>query len=240
MRTRRLAAALAATALVLTACDGGAEDGAPVAADPDGTDGSGDEQAAGDDGADPDGGSSDGDGSEDGTGDGSEDGTGDGSGDDALPVSTFTLEPIDAPRSVVDIRVAEIIIEFDGEVTDEGTLLTLEEPILFDFDSDRLKPEAREALDDIAEVLAYYPDAPVQVLGHTDDQGSADYNLGLSQRRADAVAQALTERGIPTDRLTAEGRGLTEPVASNDDEEGRAQNRRVEVLIEGVEPPATD
>jgi outer membrane protein OmpA-like peptidoglycan-associated protein len=232
MRTRRLAAALAATALVLAACDGGAEDGGPVAADPDGTDGSGDEQAAGDDGADPDGGSSD--------GDGSEDGTAGGSDDDALPVSTFTLEPIDAPRSVVDIRVAEIIIEFDGEVTDEGTLLTLEEPILFDFDSDRLKPEAREALDDIAEVLAYYPDAPVQVLGHTDDQGSADYNLGLSQRRADAVAQALTERGIPADRLTAEGRGLTEPVASNDDEEGRAHNRRVEVLIEGVEPPATD
>jgi outer membrane protein OmpA-like peptidoglycan-associated protein len=228
MRTRRLAAALAATALVLTACDGGAEDDAPMAADPDGDDGSGDEQGTGDDVADPDGGSSDGDGSED------------GSGDDELPVSTFTLEPIDAPRSVVDIRVAEIIIEFDGEVTDEGTLLTLEEPILFDFDSDRLKAEAREALDDIAEVLAYYPDAPVQVLGHTDDQGSADYNLGLSQRRADAVTQALTERGIPADRLSADGRGLTEPVASNDDEEGRAQNRRVEVLIEGVEPPATD
>jgi outer membrane protein OmpA-like peptidoglycan-associated protein len=228
MRTRRLAAALAATALVLTACDGGAEDDAPMAADPDGDDGSGDEQGTGDDVADPDGGSSDGDGSED------------GSGDDELPVSTFTLEPIDAPRSVVDIRVAEIIIEFDGEVTDEGTLLTLEEPILFDFDSDRLKGEAREALDDIAEVLAYYPDAPVQVLGHTDDQGSADYNLGLSQRRADAVTQALTERGIPADRLSAEGRGLAEPVASNDDEEGRAQNRRVEVLIEGVEPPATD
>jgi outer membrane protein OmpA-like peptidoglycan-associated protein len=231
MRTRRfataLATALAVAALVLTACDGGAEDGSTVAADPEG-DGSGDEQGDGEEATDPDGGAGDGDGSED----GSEDGE--------LPVSTFTLEPIDAPRSVVDIRVAEIIIEFDGEVTDEGTLLTLEEPILFDFDSDRLKPEAREALDDIAEVLAYYPDAPVQVLGHTDDQGSADYNLGLSQRRADAVAQALTQRGIPADRLTAEGRGLTEPVASNGTEDGRAANRRVEVLIEGVEPPTTD
>jgi outer membrane protein OmpA-like peptidoglycan-associated protein len=225
MRPRRCLVALATAALVLAACDPGSEEGAVTA---DGEDPGAPADVAGEDGAD-DAASADAEGADGDTT----------AAEPTLPVSTFTLEPIDAPRSVVDIRVAEIIVEFDGEVTDDGTLLTLEEPILFAFDSDRLKPEAREALDDVAEVLAYYPDAAVQVLGHTDDQGSADYNLGLSQRRADVVAEALTQRGIPAGRFTVEGRGLTEPVASNEAEDGRAANRRVEILIEGVEPPAT-
>jgi outer membrane protein OmpA-like peptidoglycan-associated protein len=157
-----------------------------------------------------------------------------------VPVSEVTVEPIDAPRSSADIRVAEIIVEFDGEVTDEGTVLTLEEPILFDFDSAELKAGSREALDDIAEVLAYFEGAPVQVIGHTDDQGGRDYNLGLSQDRADAVLVGLRERGIAADRMSAEGRAFDEPVASNGSEEGRAQNRRVEVLIVGVTPPDED
>lgn len=158
----------------------------------------------------------------------------------APPVSTVTTRPVDSPASDVEIRVGEIIVEFDGEVTDEGTVLTLEEPILFDFDSAELKSSSGEPLDDIAEVLAFYGDAPVEVVGHTDDQGSAEYNLDLSQRRADAVLDALRERGIDGARMTSEGRGFDEPVASNDTEEGRAENRRVEVLIVGVEPPDTD
>jgi len=157
-----------------------------------------------------------------------------------VPVSTIRTYPVDAPESAAEIRVAEIIVEFDGEVDDEGTLLTLEEPILFDFDADQLKSSAAGPLDDIAEVLDFYGDAPVQVIGHTDDQGSADYNQGLSQRRADAVTQALTSRGIDAGRITSEGRGFDDPVTSNDTDEGRAQNRRVEVLIVGVEPPETD
>jgi outer membrane protein OmpA-like peptidoglycan-associated protein len=156
------------------------------------------------------------------------------------PVTVVTVEPLDATISSGEIRVAEIIVEFDGEVTDEGTVLTLEEPILFDFDSADLKPEAREALDDVAEVLAYFEGAPVQVIGHTDDQGGRDYNLGLSQDRADAVLVGLRERGIAADRMSAEGRAFDEPVASNDSEGGRAQNRRVEVLIVGVTPPDED
>lgn len=155
----------------------------------------------------------------------------------ALPMSTITTRPVDAPASDVEIRIGEIIVEFDGEVTDEGTVLTLEEPILFDFDSADLKSSAAGPLDDIAEVLAFYGDAPVEVVGHTDDQGSADYNLDLSRRRAAAVFEALRERGIDEARMSSEGRGFDDPVTSNDTEEGRAQNRRVEVLIVGVEPP---
>jgi OmpA-OmpF porin, OOP family len=70
--------------------------------------------------------------------------------------------------------------------------------------------------------------------------GSAEFNLDLSERRAAAVTDGLTGRGIDASRITSTGRGLTEPVATNDTDEGRAQNRRVEVLIVGVEPPATD
>lgn len=158
----------------------------------------------------------------------------------AAPVSTVTTRPVDAPESDAEIRVGEIIVEFDGEVTDEGTVLTLEEPILFDFDSDQLKSSAAGPLDDIAEVLEFYVDAPVQVIGHTDDQGSAEYNLGLSQRRADAVMEALADRGVDTGRMISAGRGFENPVASNDTEQGRAENRRVEVLIEGVEPPEAE
>lgn len=158
----------------------------------------------------------------------------------APPTSTVTTRPVDAPASDVEVRVGEIIVEFDGEVTDEGTLLTLEEPILFDFDSADLKSSAAEPLDEIAEVLDFYGDAPVEVVGHTDDQGGADYNLDLSQRRADAVFDALVERGIDAGRMSSDGRGFEEPVAANDTEDGRAQNRRVEVLIVGVEPPDTD
>jgi outer membrane protein OmpA-like peptidoglycan-associated protein len=152
--------------------------------------------------------------------------------------TTLERETLETPRTEAEIRVGEIILEFEGQVTDDGTVLTIEEPILFDFDSAVLRPGAGDALDDIAEVLAFYPDAPVQVLGHTDDVGSDAYNLDLSQRRADAVTDALVDRGVSSDRMTSEGRGLREPVASNDTDQGRAQNRRVEVLIVGVEPPS--
>jgi outer membrane protein OmpA-like peptidoglycan-associated protein len=217
-------ALLLASVLLLGACS---DDGAPTEDDGDAT--------AVDDGAEDDGADDGGEGPEDG-------GEGDGEdGDDdvasAAPVSEVTVEPIDAPRSSAEIRVAEIIVEFDGEVTDDGTVLTLEEPILFDFDSATLRSGSREALDDVAEVLAFYEGAPVQVIGHTDDQGSREYNLGLSQDRAAAVVAGLRERGIGADRLSAEGRAFDEPVADNDSDEGRAQNRRVEVLIVGVVPP---
>lgn len=153
------------------------------------------------------------------------------------PVSTVTIDPIDAPRSSTELRVGEIILEFDGEVTDEGTVLTLDEPILFDLDSAELKPESQEPLDDIAEVVAFYEEAPVQVIGHTDDQGSREYNLNLSEQRAEAVVASLVERGIPTRRLTSEGRAFDEPVATDATEVGRAANRRVAVLLVGVVPP---
>jgi outer membrane protein OmpA-like peptidoglycan-associated protein len=103
--------------------------------------------------------------------------------------------------------------------------------ILFDLDEDTLRPESEPTLDEIAELLEDRPDMKLDIVGHTDNQGTAEYNLDLSQRRAASVVEALVDDyDIDADRLTASGAGLTQPVASNDTEEGRAKNRRVELV----------
>jgi outer membrane protein OmpA-like peptidoglycan-associated protein len=105
--------------------------------------------------------------------------------------------------------------------------------ILFDFDKDVVKPDSKPQLDEIAKLMQGKPDLKLKVVGHTDNQGTAEYNLDLSQRRAANVVAALTSSyGISADRLTAEGAGLTQPIAPNDTEEGRAKNRRVELVAQ--------
>jgi len=102
--------------------------------------------------------------------------------------------------------------------------------ILFDLDKATLKPESKPTLDEIAKLLTSKPDLKLKIVGHTDNQGGADYNLDLSRRRAASVVAALVSQyGIAADRLTTEGAGMTQPIASNDTEDGRARNRRVEL-----------
>jgi OOP family OmpA-OmpF porin len=103
--------------------------------------------------------------------------------------------------------------------------------IYFETDSDILSSESDEALEEISELLNTRPDLGLLVVGHTDNQGGHDYNTDLSKRRALATVKALVDRfGISADRLTAEGVGFLAPVASNDTEQGRALNRRVELV----------
>ncbi len=103
--------------------------------------------------------------------------------------------------------------------------------ILFDFDQDTIKPESKPTLDEIAKLLGAKPDLKLKIVGHTDNQGTPEYNLGLSQRRAASVASTLVAvYGIDGSRLTSEGVGLTQPIAPNDSEEGRSKNRRVELV----------
>lgn len=105
--------------------------------------------------------------------------------------------------------------------------------IYFDVDSATLKPESEPALQEIAKLLGEQPSLRLIVVGHTDNQGKLGYNMDLSKRRARAVVQALTAKhGIASGRLSSAGVGYLAPVASNAAEEGRALNRRVE-LIEG-------
>jgi K(+)-stimulated pyrophosphate-energized sodium pump len=101
----------------------------------------------------------------------------------------------------------------------------------FDTGSSNLRPESQEQLNNIAADLTAYPDIRVKVGGYTDNVGSAERNLQLSQARANSVVAELVRKGISPDRLTAEGYGQQNPIADNSTAEGRAQNRRVSVNV---------
>jgi outer membrane protein OmpA-like peptidoglycan-associated protein len=119
----------------------------------------------------------------------------------------------------------------DVERIGEGIVVTFDSGLLFDFDSSALRSGARQDLQEFATSMKDYPETEILVVGHTDSKGSADYNQDLSERRAGSAADYLINQGISADRLRTEGRGETEPVATNDTEAGRQQNRRVEVAI---------
>lgn len=122
-----------------------------------------------------------------------------------------------------------------GEEVDENGCAVEQRFVLrgvkFEFDSDRLLPESKEILNDVAETLKSYDDIGVEVEGHTDDIGTDAYNLGLAERRSNAVKTYLVGRGIPASRMTPVGYGETRPLASNDTEDGREENRRVEFRV---------
>jgi outer membrane protein OmpA-like peptidoglycan-associated protein len=101
--------------------------------------------------------------------------------------------------------------------------------VLFEFDSARLKPESDPLLQQMLATLQADPDASVEIVGHTDAVGTDAYNLGLSQRRAQAVVHWLVAHGIAPERLVAVGKGEAEPIADNGAALGRSQNRRVEI-----------
>jgi OOP family OmpA-OmpF porin len=100
-------------------------------------------------------------------------------------------------------------------------------PVYFDTNQASVRPESLSVLRDVADRLAERPNVRVRVIGHTDSRNSAAYNLDLSQRRAEAVVSFLIDQGISPRRLVAVGRGESEPIASNNTEQGRAENRRV-------------
>lgn len=110
-------------------------------------------------------------------------------------------------------------------------IVTLPEGITFETDSTYVRPNLRGDIIELAESLNTYPETTVDVIGHTDSDGDEGYNQNLSSRRAEAVSDILLNNSVDYDRLRSYGRGELEPVASNDTESGRAQNRRVEVVI---------
>jgi outer membrane protein OmpA-like peptidoglycan-associated protein len=116
--------------------------------------------------------------------------------------------------------------------TARGLIVNLSD-VLFDFDKASLKPGAKEKLAKVSGILLAYPSLHMNVEGHTDSIGSDDYNLKLSERRADAVRDYLVSNGIATPNVQAAGLGKEGPVASNDTAAGRQQNRRVEMVVSG-------
>ena len=115
---------------------------------------------------------------------------------------------------------------------ERGLVVTLSGSVLFRSAESTLLSSAKVKLDQVANALLSVRARNLIVEGHTDSQGSASYNQGLSQRRADAVRDYLVQRGYPTDRIQARGKGKGSPIADNASPEGRANNRRVEIIIE--------
>ena len=113
----------------------------------------------------------------------------------------------------------------------EGIAVTFASSMLYDFDSDVVLSNAATNLRNLAASLGKYPNTDVLIVGHTDATGSADYNQGLSQRRATAAANYLIAQGVGATRVRTAGRGEMEPIATNDTELGRQTNRRVEIAI---------
>ncbi|MFB3147461.1 MAG: DUF4892 domain-containing protein [Thermodesulfobacteriota bacterium] len=138
-------------------------------------------------------------------------------------VDVIEVAPMQEAMVTVDAdAMAEEIFE-TGSISIYG--------ILFDFDKADIKPESAATIEEIATLLNNNPDLKLFIVGHTDNKGSLDYNMNLSQKRAGAVVDVLiTEHGIETSRLTPKGLGFLAPVDSNKSEEGRAKNRRVELV----------
>ena len=119
-------------------------------------------------------------------------------------------------------------------LADESLKIDVPSEVSFDFGKADLNPAFIPTLDKMAELLVRYDRTVVQVIGHTDNIGSAEYNQRLSEQRAQSVVDHLVARGVHSHRLSAAGRGFSEPRASNDTEAGRQLNRRVELLIKPV------
>jgi OmpA-OmpF porin, OOP family len=126
-------------------------------------------------------------------------------------------------------RIAESTPDFSRTIQSTGRFVSY--GILFDTDSDRIRPESAGAIKSIAFGLQASPDLNLRIEGHTDSTGNAAHNLELSKRRAEAVKSVLvSEFQVDAGRLTADGLGATKPIAQNDTPQGRAQNRRVEFV----------
>jgi len=120
----------------------------------------------------------------------------------------------------------------------EDSTLAINKDIWFDFDritfetnAAKLSQKSLEQIDNIAKILRAYPNVNIKIGGYTDDTGDAAANLTLSKSRADAVKQGIVNKNIKASRIQSEGYGKEHPVASNDTEEGRTQNRRIAINV---------
>ncbi|MDF3077088.1 MAG: OmpA family protein [Sphingobacteriaceae bacterium] len=113
----------------------------------------------------------------------------------------------------------------------EGLIVKFDSGILFDYDKADLKDVAKSNIANLATSMKNNPETNITIIGHTDSDGSDTYNYGLSERRASSVKQYAQIQGISSSRLTTLGKGETEPIADNSTASGKAQNRRVEIVI---------
>ncbi|WP_152286323.1 OmpA family protein [Flavicella marina] len=141
------------------------------------------------------------------------------------------VTPVVYEEPVVEEVAVEPVVEFNedekSEIIEKINLLS--KSIYFKTASDQLKQESYKPLNEIADVMIEYPDSRFKIEGHTDSRGNDNYNLNLSQKRSKSVYNYLTGKNISSERLSSKGYGETKPIATNDTEAGRQQNRRVEI-----------
>lgn len=134
----------------------------------------------------------------------------------------------------MDKQAEELEKDLEGaeiERVGEGIKITFREGIQFALNSAELSETSKANLEDLAETLKKYDDTNILIEGHTDSSGTREYNMGLSEKRAESVADYLEDLGVAGKRVTTAGYGPDQPVAENDSDYGRQQNRRVEVAI---------
>jgi outer membrane protein OmpA-like peptidoglycan-associated protein len=147
--------------------------------------------------------------------------------------NAILLKSRERETDIVKAQLAQTqqqLADLQAKKTDRGMVLTLGD-VLFDTGQATIKPGATQVLDRLATFMAANSQTKVRIEGHTDSTGSPEFNQALSQRRADAVAAALENRGLSSERVSAIGRGQDFPVASNQTAAGRQQNRRVEIVF---------
>ena len=110
---------------------------------------------------------------------------------------------------------------------------TLSEIVNFEFDRSEILPQFEDTLNEVATVLGEVPEEQVYLTGHTDAIGTEEYNMALAERRAESVAQYLQQQGVAPEQMVLQARGESEPIASNETEQGRFMNRRVEITTPG-------
>jgi outer membrane protein OmpA-like peptidoglycan-associated protein len=138
----------------------------------------------------------------------------------AMVLSACATKPPEKPP--VKLAIAQL---------DRGVLIWLPDNVMFEFGAHTLSPGAQDYLQMVAHLAQERTTESLALEGHTDSVGHADYNQALSLKRADAVAAALSQLGVPAARMKTEGFGLTRPLAPNDSEVGRRLNRRVEIIV---------
>lgn len=137
-------------------------------------------------------------------------------------------------------EMKEVLGDTEVRREGEGIVVIFKEAVLFGFDRSDLNTQARTNLDKLTNVLNKYPDTDINIIGHTDSKGAEEYNESLSLRRSNSVAAYLRGNGIVSTRIITTGMGETDPIATNDTEDGRALNRRVEFVITANEKMKAD
>jgi outer membrane protein OmpA-like peptidoglycan-associated protein len=156
----------------------------------------------------------------------------------ALQATATQLGQSEAARAEAEKKAARAMADLQQIATSvksepRGMVITLSGSVLFPTNESTLLPSAIQKLNDVAEALTKgNPDANITIEGHTDSQGTLDHNILLSQRRAEAVKAQLVSRGVASDRIKTVGVGPERPIADNKSAEGRANNRRVEIIVE--------